>query len=78
MVDHLAITQIIRSKVELATYRIKILLEVLSLYSFNLYYIRGKDMLLSDFLSRQKIDDSNLCEIIPISFSIRTVLLDKY
>ena len=78
VVDHLAITQIIRSKVEPATTRIKRLLVVLSSYSFNLYYIKGKDMILSDFLSRQKIDDSNPCEIIPISFSIRAVLQDKY
>ena len=78
VVDHLAITHIIRSKVEPSTRRIKRLLEVLSFYSFNLYYIKGKDMILSDFLSRQKVDDSNPCEIIPISFSLRTVLQDKY
>ena len=36
VVDHLAITQIIRSKVEPATTRIKRLLEVLSSYSLNL------------------------------------------
>ena len=53
VVDHLAITQIIRSKVEPATNRIKRLLEVLSAYSFNLYYMKGKDMILSNFLSRQ-------------------------
>ena len=35
-------------------------------------------MILSDFLSRQKVDDSNPCEIIPISFSIRAVLQDNY
>ena len=78
VVDHLAITQIIRSKVEPATTRIKRLLEVLSSYSFNLYYIKGKDMILSDFLSRQKVDDSNPGKIIPISFSMRAVLQDKY
>ena len=76
--DHLAITQIIRSKVEPTTNRIKRLLDVLSTYSFNLYYIKGKDMILSNFLSRQKIDDSNTNEIIPISFNIRSVLQDKY
>ena len=78
VVHHLAITQIIRIKVEPATTRIKRLLEVLNSYSFNLYYIKGKDMMLSDFLSRQKFDDSNPCEIILISFSIRAVLQDKY
>ena len=78
VVDHLDITHIIRSKVEPATTRIRRLLEVLSLYSFNLHYIKGKDMILSDFLSRQNVDDSNPYEIIPISFNLRTVLQDKY
>ena len=35
-------------------------------------------MILSDFLSRQNVDDSNPHEIIPISFNLRTVLQDKY
>ena len=78
VVDHLAITQIIRRKVEPATNRIKRLLEVLNSYSFNLYYIRGKDMILSDFLSRQNVNNGDLGEIIPISFSIRAVLQDRY
>ena len=54
------------------------MLEVLSSYSFNLYYIKDKDMILSDFLSRQKVTDSNQSEIIPISFSMKAVLQDKY
>ena len=78
VVDHLAIMPIMRTKVEPATTRIKRLLEVLSSYSFNLYYIKGKDMILSDFLLRQNVYDSNPCEIIPISFNLRTVLQDKY
>ena len=77
-VDHLAITQIMRSKVEPATNRIKRSLEVLSAYSFNLYYIKGKDMILSDFLSRQDPGDENTKEIIPISFNMKSVLQDKY
>ena len=78
VVDHLAIMHIMRSKVESATTRIKRLLEVLSSYSFNLYYIKGKHMILSDFLLRQNVDDSNLHEIIPILFNLRMVLQDKY
>ena len=77
-VNHLAITHIMKSKMEPATNRIKRLLEILSSYSFNLYYIKGKDMILSDFLSRQIEDDSNLHEIIPISFNIWDVLQDNY
>ena len=61
-----------RSKAEPATIRIKRLLELLSPNSFNLYYIKGKDMVLSDFLSRQKMDDSNPHEFIPISFTLKS------
>ena len=78
VVDHLAIAHIMRSKVQPVTTRIKRILELLSSYSFNLYYIKGKDMILSDFLSRQKIDDSNPNEIILISFNMRDVLQEKY
>ena len=35
-------------------------------------------MILSDFLSRQNINDGDTNEIIPISFNMRTVLQDKY
>ena len=72
MVDHLVITHIMKSKMEPATNRIKRLLEVL------LYYIKGKDMILSDFLSRQIEDNSNLHEIIPISFNIQEILQESY
>ena len=51
IVDHLALRHIIKSKVEPATTRIKRLLELINSYSFNLYYMKGKDMILSDFLS---------------------------
>ena len=78
IVDHLAITHIMRSKAEPATTRIKRLLELLSPYSFNLYYIKGKDMVLSDFLSRQQTDDSNPHELIPISFSLRDQVRDYF
>ena len=39
IVDHLALTHIIKSKAEPATTRIKWLLELISLYLFNLYYM---------------------------------------
>ena len=61
-----------------ATARIKRLLEILSTYSFNLYYMKGKDMILSDFLSRQEIDRSDPHEIIPISFDMKAILNEKY
>ena len=70
IVDHLALIHIIKSKAELTKTRIKILLEVLSSSLFNVYDIKGKDMILSDFLSRQKHDDSNPHEIIHILFNM--------
>ena len=42
---------IIKNKVELATASIKRLLELLSSYSFNLCYIKGKDVVLSVFFN---------------------------
>ena len=77
IVDHLALTHIIKSKMELATTRIKRLLELISSYSFNLYYMKGKDMVLSDFLLQQSNDDSNPNEIIPISFNTYKILEDN-
>ena len=74
VVDHLAITYIMRSKADPATTRIKRLIELLSPYSFNLYYIKGKEMVLSDFLSRQKMDSSDPHEIIPISFTLKGLI----
>ena len=62
VVNHLAIAYIMKSKAEPASNRIKRLLEILSAYSFDLYYI--KDMVLSDFLSRQHGNSSNPHEII--------------
>ena len=78
IVDHLALVHILKSKTQPATPRIKRLLEILSTYSFNLYYMKGKDMILSDFLSRQEIDKSDLHEIIPISLDSKAILNEKY
>ena len=78
IVDHLALSHIIKSKAELTTTRIKRFLDVLNSYLFNLYYLKGKDMTLSNFLSRQKHDESNPHEIIPISFNMQNVLKSRY
>ena len=43
-----------------------------------MYYIKGKDMILSDFLSRKDPGDEDTKEIIPISFNMKSVLQDKY
>ena len=78
IVDHLALTHIIKNKTEPAMTRIKRLLELISSYSFKLYYMKGKDVILSDFLSRQKNDNSNPHEITPISFNMCHILDDNY
>ena len=78
IVDHLALRHIIKCKAKPATTRIKRFLEALSSYSFNLYYIKGNDMMLSDFLSRQKQDGSNPHEIIPFLFNLQNALQTRY
>ena len=42
IVDHLTLMHSIKSKMELVTTRIKRLLELISSYPFNLYYMKGK------------------------------------
>ena len=50
-VDHIVVTQILKAKIEAASNIIMRLLDHLSAYSFNLYYLKGKDMILADYLS---------------------------
>ena len=78
LIDHLALMHIVKSKMELVVTGMKRLLEFISSYSFNLYYMKGKDMILSDVLSLQKNDDSNPNKIIPISFNMYQVLEDNF
>ena len=77
IVDQLALTYTIKSKAEPATARIKRLFELIFSYPFNLYCIKGKDMILSVFLSGQNHSDSNPNEIIPISFNMHNILYVK-
>ena len=67
-VDHAAVAQIMKAKTEPATTKIMRLLDRLSAYSFNLYYVKGRDMILSDYLSRHRHKDLDPSELIPISF----------
>ena len=72
-VDHVAVTQIMKAKTEPATTRIMRLLDRLSAYSFNLYYVKGGDMILADYLSRHRNKDLDSSELIPISFCCMNV-----
>ena len=67
-VDHVAVTQILKAKTEPASNRIMRLLDHLSVYSFNLYYLKGKDMILADYLSRNCNEDEDPTDLIPVSF----------
>ena len=76
VVDHLALMHIMKSKTELATKRIKRLLEILSSYTFNIYYLRSKGMIPSDFLSQMEGDEGDHHEVIPIPFNFHSILRD--
>ena len=67
-VDHVAVAHIMKAKTEPATTRIMRLLDRLSAYSFNLYYVKGRDMIVSDYLSRHRQKELDPSELIPISF----------
>ena len=79
--DHAAVAQIMKAKTEPATTRIMRLSDRLSAYSFNLYYIKGRDMILSDYLSRHRQKDLDPSELIPISFcclkTYRSIIDDR-
>ena len=72
-VDHVAVTQIMKAKTEPARTRIMRLLDRLSAYSFNLYYVKGRDMILADYLSRHRNKDLDSSELIPIGFCCMNV-----
>ena len=74
-VDHLAIVQIMKAKTEPATPRIMRLLDQLSAYSFNLYFIKGKDMVLVDYFNRHRESDDDLYGLVPVSFCCFEVYL---
>ena len=80
-VDHAAVAQIMKAKTEPATTRIMRLLDRLSAHSFNLYYVKGRDMILADYLSRHRHIDLDPSELIPISFcclrTYRSIIDDR-
>ena len=64
-VDHRAIPYIMKAKTLPAITRIMRLLEILSGYAFNLYFVKGKDMKICDFLSRIDVDRGNPGKLSP-------------
>ena len=74
--DHSALVHIIQAKREPPTLRLKKLLEHLSDYRFGIKFLKGKEMHISDFLSRHTDNDEDSPnEIIPISFMATDLLI---
>ena len=69
--DHSALVHILKAKRELPTLRLKKLIENLSEYKFDIYFLKGKEMHISDFLSRHPDDEDSPNEVIPIAFMLR-------
>ena len=69
VVDHVAFIQILKAKTEPASNRIMRLLDCLSAFSFKLCYLKGKDLILTDYLSRHRSEDEDLTDLIPVSFA---------
>ena len=72
--DHSALVHIMAAKREPPTLRLKKLMEHLSDYKFNIKFLKGKEMHISDFLSRHPDNDNDSPnEIIPIAFLVQDV-----
>ena len=69
--DHSALVFILSAKKELPTLKLKKLIENLSAYCFLMRFLKGKEMHISDFLSRHPIENGESPhEIIPIAFQL--------
>ena len=67
VVDHSALVFILRGKKEPPTLRLKKMLEQLSQYHFTTRFLKGKEMFISDFLSRHVGDGPHTEEILPVA-----------
>ena len=77
-VDHAAIPHIMKAKHAPTTGRIGRLLFGLSQFTFHLYYVQGKDMILCDFLSRVAADGGDPMDLVPVAFNTFTILKERY
>ena len=76
VVDHQAIVHIVKSKDPPATERIKKFLEELGNFNALYYYLKGKHMIISDFLSRMSHHENPSFDIVPVGFTPKEVLHD--
>ena len=77
--DHSVLVHIMNGKKEPPTLRLKKLIENLSDYKFDIKFLRGKDMFVSDFLSRHP-DHEESCNdpIIPVAFLMKEIVLPEH
>ena len=77
--DHSALVHIMNGKKEPPTLRLKKLIENLSDYKFDIKFLRGKDIFVSDFSSRHP-DNEESCNdpIIPVAFLMKEIVLPEH
>ena len=77
--DHSALVHIMNGKKEPPTLRLKKLIENLSDFKSDIKFLRGKDMFVSDFLSRHP-DSEESCNdpIIPVAFLMKEIELPQH
>ena len=76
--DHSALVHILKAMREPPTLRLKKLIENLSEYKFDIYFLKGKEMHISDFLSRHPNDEGSPNDIIPIAFMLQELGNSKF
>lgn len=76
--DHSALVHLLKAKREPPTLRLKKLIENLSEYKFDIYFLKGKEMHISDFLSRHPDEDDSPHAIIPIAFLMKEVQTNQF
>ena len=67
VVDHSALVYIMKARKAPPTFRLQKLVEKLNRFSFDIRFQKGKDMYVSDFLSRHVGDEEYSEEVLPIS-----------
>ena len=75
--DHSALVHIIKAKREPPTLRLQKLVEHLMDYKFSIKFLKGKEMFVTDFLSRNPDNDTDSPnEIIPIAFILKDAMTE--
>ena len=69
--DHSALVHILKAKREPPTLRLKKLIENLSKYKFDIYFLKGKEMHISVFYQDIQMMKIHLMKFIPIAFMLR-------